>query len=119
MYISLSMWIVILRRNNEKYINKNNLTILTMEIDITKLTSKGQVVIPQEIREGKKLKPGERFLVYDIEDSIVLKRISNLEGTKNIKEFEKIFSKTWKIAKSRGINKKDVEKEIADYRKDA
>lgn len=88
-----------------------------MEIDITKLTSKGQVVIPQEIRKEKKLKSGERFLVYDTEDSIVLKRIKNLEESRDIKEFEEIFKKTWKIAKSKGITRKDVEKEITEYRK--
>lgn len=89
-----------------------------MEIEITKLTSKGQVVIPQEIREEKKLKPGERFLVYDTEDSIVLKRVKNLQEAKSVKEFERIFAKTWKIAKSRGITRNDAEKEIEDYRKE-
>ncbi|MAG47591.1 hypothetical protein CL617_03220 [archaeon] len=89
-----------------------------MDIDITKLTSKGQVVIPQEIREEKKLKSGERFLVYDTEDSIVLKRIKNLKEAKDIKEFEEVFAKTWKIAKSRNVTKKDVEKEIVEHRKE-
>lgn len=90
-----------------------------MKLDITKLTSKGQIVIPQEIRKEKKLKSGERFLIYDIEDTIVLKKIANLQEVKDVKEFEKLFSKTWKIAKSRNITKKDIEKEITQYRKDA
>ncbi len=89
-----------------------------MEIEITKLTSKGQVVIPQGIREERGLKSGEKFLVYDTDDSIVLKRIINLQEAKDINELEEIFAKTWKIAKSRNITREDVEKEIMKYRKE-
>ncbi len=89
-----------------------------MSMEITKMTSRGQVVIPQDIRQDKDLKEGERFLVYDLDDSIVLKRIKNLEKAKNINEFEKIFSSMRKTAKSRGITKKDVAEEIETYRKE-
>lgn len=90
-----------------------------MAIEITKMTSKGQVVIPQEMREEKGIKEGERFLVYDLSDSIVLKRVKNLEAAKSIDEFEKVFSSTWAVAKKSGVKEKDVEAEIASYRKSA
>ena len=90
-----------------------------MTMEITKITSKGQVVIPQDIREGNMIKPGERFIVYDLEDSIVLKRIKNLEAAKTIDEFEKAFRSTWETAKKRGVTNKDVKVEIAAYRKSA
>ena len=86
-----------------------------MNIEITKMTSKGQVVIPQDIRENKGLKEGEKFLVYDLEDSIILKRVKYLEKTKNRNEFENVFASMWKTAK--GITRKDVETEITAYRK--
>ncbi len=89
-----------------------------MKIEITKLTSKGQIVLPQDIREEKNLKVGERFLVYDTEDSIILKRIKNLEKASDINEFEKAFAKTWKISKEKGISKKDIDAEITAYRKE-
>ncbi len=89
-----------------------------MVIDITKITSKGQVVIPQEIREEKRIKAGERFLVYDLEDSIVLKRVKNLETVRTMDEFERAFSSTWSTAKKKGIIKKDAEAELSAYRKD-
>ena len=60
---------------------------IEMVIEITKMTSKGQVVIPQEMREEKGIKEGERFLVYDLSDSIVRKRVKNLEAAKSIDEF--------------------------------
>ena len=90
-----------------------------MTIEITKMTSKGQVVIPQEMREEKGIKEGERFLVYDLSDSIVLKRVKNLEAAKSIDEFEKVISSTWAAAKKSGVKEKDAEVEIASYRKSA
>ena len=52
------------------------------------------------------------------QDSIILKRIKNLEEAKDIEKFEKAFKSMWKTAKARGIKKRDVEKEIEAYRKD-
>lgn len=89
-----------------------------MYVEVTKMTSRGQVVIPQDIREKKGIREGERFLVYDIDDNIVLKRVKNLEKAKNLNEFEKVFSSMWKTAKARGITKKDVAEEIKAYRKE-
>jgi len=89
-----------------------------MNMEITKMTSRGQVVIPQDIRQNNDLKEGERFLVYDLDDSIVLKRIKNLEKAKDMEEFEKVFAKTWKIAQKRGITRDDVKEEIKAYRKE-
>ncbi len=89
-----------------------------MEVEITKMTSKGQVVIPQEIREEAKLNEGEKFLVYDLDGSIVLKRIKNIDKVKNIDEFEKTFASLWKTSKTRGVTKEDAEKEIKAYRKE-
>jgi AbrB family looped-hinge helix DNA binding protein len=89
-----------------------------MEIEISRITSKGQVVIPQEIRERKGIKEGERFLVFDSDDSIIFKRVKNLEAIKNLTEFENIFKSMWKTAKEKNISKKDVEKEIEKVRKE-
>lgn len=90
-----------------------------MAIEITKMTSKGQVVIPHEIREGRGIKPGERFLVVDLNDNILLKRVKNLESAKTIDDFEKTFSSMWDTARSMGISQKDVASELAAYRKEA
>ena len=51
-----------------------------MEIEISKITSKGQVVIPQEIREELSLKEGMPFAVTAQGDSILLKRIEIKSG---------------------------------------
>lgn len=87
-----------------------------MEIEITKMTSKGQVVIPQEIRDKEGLREGERFFVYSKDDSIILKRAKKLEAVDDYKEFERVFNKAWKIAKEKRITRKDVEEEIKAIR---
>jgi AbrB family looped-hinge helix DNA binding protein len=89
-----------------------------MNIEITKITSKGQVVIPQDIRERKEIGEGEKFIVYDTDDSIILKRVKNLEKVKDVKELEKTFGSMWKTTKTKNINEKDIENEIATHRKE-
>lgn len=89
-----------------------------MDIEITKMTSKGQVVIPQSLRQDKGIKEGEKFLVYYTGENIVLKRVKGLEKSKNINDFEEAFASMWKTAKSRGITKRDIEQEIKAHRKE-
>ena len=40
----------------------------------TKLSSKGQVVIPAAIRERLKLRPGDELLIQEHDDEVVLKK---------------------------------------------
>lgn len=48
-----------------------------MEIELTKISSKGQVVIPQKVRESLELYDGQTLAVSTKDDIIVLKKISN------------------------------------------
>ena len=62
-----------------------------MEIELTKMSSKGQVVIPQKVRERLNLKDGETLAVSTENDLVVLKKIKNpleddLETFNEIKE---------------------------------
>ena len=87
-----------------------------MEVDITKMTSKGQVVIPQDIRDKIGVQEGERFFVYISDDSIILKRTKKLEAAEGIKKFDIIFNSMWKTARKRGVTPSDVESEIKAVR---
>jgi len=44
-------------------------------VNITKISSKGQIVIPREIRERLKVREGNLFVITDQDDSICLKKI--------------------------------------------
>jgi len=57
--------------------------VLTMEtINITKISSKGQVVIPQEMR--KHLQEGDKLVVIKNKDQIILKKAEDF--SKNIED---------------------------------
>jgi len=74
-----------------------------VEINITKLSSKGQVVIPSEMR--KKIKVGEKLLIIQNKDSIILKKASDMdEQLKEDLEFAKRTEDAWKrIESGKGI----------------
>ena len=44
-----------------------------MAVETTKMSSRGQVVIPEEIRNRLGLKTGDRFLVIADNDVVILK----------------------------------------------
>lgn len=66
-----------------------------MNISITKLSSKGQVVIPREMRQG--FKEGEKLIIIQENNSIILRRASSLkEVFKEDLEFERRTREAWK-----------------------
>jgi len=83
-----------------------------MEIAFTKMSKKGQVVIPKNIRERVNFKPTDKFIVYDVKGSVVIKKI---EKKNLIKEAEKIFSMI--DSKKLKLKPEDIEEEISAVRK--
>jgi AbrB family looped-hinge helix DNA binding protein len=46
-----------------------------MNVEMAKISPKGQVVIPQRIRDELSIKAGNRFVVYTVDDSIVFRKL--------------------------------------------
>jgi len=84
-----------------------------VKISLTKLSSKGQIVVPKALREMLGLKTGEIFAVYGKGDVIILKRIK----LPTEKEFDKLLRWGEEFAKKRGIKREDIMKAIQDMRK--
>ena len=66
-----------------------------MEIALTKMSSKGQIVIPSELRED--MKEGDQFLVIKNGNQLIFKKASELD--KNLKEdleFARRTEEAWK-----------------------
>ena len=64
-------------------------------INITRVSSKGQIVIPQEMREG--LEEGDKLIVIKNGDQLILKKAENFD--KNIEEdleFAKRTEEAWR-----------------------
>lgn len=65
-----------------------------ININVTKLSSKGQIVIPSEMRED--LKEGDELLIIKHDHRIILKKIKNLtEEMKEDLEFAKKTEEAW------------------------
>ena len=77
------------------------------EVQITTTSPKGQVVIPQEIREQMRIESGTKFAVYGRGDTIIFKRVE----LPTVKDFERLarFGRTF--ATKKGIKEKDVLKD--------
>ena len=59
-----------------------------MDIGITKMSSKGQVVIPEELRED--IAEGEKMIIIKNNDQLIMKRAKDFD--KNVQE-DLIFAK--------------------------
>jgi len=86
---------------------------MTEELEVTTMSEKGQVVIPQSIRKELGIKPKTKFLVYGRGDTVIMKKLE-LPDLK--KEWEDIFKLMDK--KELKISDKEIEKEIAEARKE-
>lgn len=82
------------------------------KLEVTSLSSRGQVVIPQEIRDKLNLHAGEKFIVIGEDDTVILKKLE----VPSFKGFDKLLKKTREFAKKKGIKPSDVEKAIKRVR---
>lgn len=78
----------------------------------TRMSSKGQVVIPETIRKRLKLEEGAQFIVVGDADVIILKAIA----PPDLGEFDTLIQQARKQAKAAGLKKKDIESAIAKAR---
>jgi AbrB family looped-hinge helix DNA binding protein len=79
----------------------------------TKMSSKGQVVIPEEIRDRLGLKPGAQFIVVGDRDVVILKVIH----TPDMAEFDELVGRARKAAKQAGMRPADVQTAIRKVRR--
>lgn len=84
------------------------------KFETTTLSSRGQVVIPQDIREDLHLEVGSKFIVVGREDTIMLKKIE----IPKFEKFDEIVEKGRKFAKKKNIKPKDVSQAIKEFRKE-
>ncbi len=78
----------------------------------TKMSSKGQVVIPEEIRKRLGLKAGSQFVVVGDKDTVILKAIS----PPSMVEFDELISEARRQARLAGMNRSHIAAAIAKAR---
>ena len=79
----------------------------------TRLSSKGQVVIPEEVRNDLGLREGDQFVVIGQGDAVILKVIT----PPKLEDFQKLLSQARVEAKKAGIKKADLKSAIAKVRR--
>ncbi len=83
------------------------------QLATTRMSSKGQVVIPEEIRNRLHLSVGSHFVVLGEGDSIIFKTLT----APSIKDFDGLIQKARKQAKAAGIKPLDISKAVTTVRK--
>ena len=74
----------------------------------TKMSSKGQVVIPEEIREQLGLEPGTQFVVVGDRDVVILKTLS----PPSLSEFDGLIGEARRQAKLAKMKRSDIKKAV-------
>lgn len=73
-------------------------------LSTTRMSSKGQVVIPEDIRKRLKLKAGSQFVVVGDNDVVILKAIT----PPSMKEFDALIAKARRKGKEAAPKQSDI-----------
>jgi len=79
----------------------------------TKMSSKGQVVIPEGIRKRLGLTTGSQFVVVGEKDTVILKTIS----APTLADFDELVSEARRQARQAGMKRSDVAAAIREARR--
>jgi AbrB family looped-hinge helix DNA binding protein len=82
-------------------------------IETTKMSSKGQIVIPEDIRNRLGLKTGDKFLVMGDRDVVILKALTG----PSLEEFDGLIKTARKQAKEAGLKRSEIAKAVTKSRK--
>ena len=78
----------------------------------TRMSSKGQVVIPENVRNDLGLRTGDEFVVLAQNGVVLLKGISK----PSMREFDSLIKKARRQAKAAGLRRADVAKAVGATR---
>lgn len=75
-----------------------------MDFEIATIGERGQVVIPQSLREELSIHKGDKFMVLQRGDMLVLKKLS----APSMGDFDRMLRKSHAHAKKHGLTEKDL-----------
>lgn len=85
---------------------------MSEEPQVTTISEKGQIVIPQSIRKELGIKPKTKFLVYGKGDTVIMKKLELPDMKKEWSEIFKVMDK-----KNLKLSESEIQKEVAETRK--
>lgn len=84
-----------------------------MQVELTRVSEKGQVVIPSSLRREMGIRKSDQFLIFGEDGTVILKKI---EKPAIKKTFDEIAGPLRKAAKQAGLTKTDLKKAIREVR---
>jgi AbrB family looped-hinge helix DNA binding protein len=78
----------------------------------TRVSSKGQVVIPAAVKKAAGMRRGEELLVIAIGDTIVMKKLSALS-------FDEVAKPIWRTVKAMGLSGEDLDELVEEAKTQA
>jgi AbrB family looped-hinge helix DNA binding protein len=88
-----------------------------MDVETTKMSSKGQIVIPQDIREELRATEGTVFAVVASKDTIILKKIETPSKERLIQELETIAKEGKRRLERKGLKESDIPRIVQQSRR--
>ena len=82
--------------------------------ELVKMSPKGQLVVPKDIRKGEKFNPSDRFVAVRINGGVVFKKV-NIPLIKA--DFQSLSKEIEKHFKEKNITRKDVKEAVKWARK--
>jgi antitoxin PrlF len=82
-----------------------------MEMEVSRMSSKGQVTIPKSIRERLRLHDGDKIAFIEENEKITITKASTLS-------FNKLANEIAKIAEEKGITEEDMLEELERVREE-
>jgi len=79
----------------------------------TKMSSKGQVVIPEDVRRKLGLDAGTQFIVVGEDDVVILKRVK----APSMRDFDRLVRKARAQARAAGLKRSDIASAVAEVRR--
>ena len=78
----------------------------------TRMSSRGQVVIPEDVRKQLNLEAGAQFVVVGEDDVVILKTIKQ----PSMKDFDALVRQARRHARASGMKRSDIVRSIARVR---
>ena len=85
-----------------------------MALELTRLSERGQIVIPTELRKSMNLKEGERFIVMGLGDTIVLRK---LELSQERLRLKRLIRESRERARKTGFSEEEITRLVQETRK--
>jgi AbrB family looped-hinge helix DNA binding protein len=79
-----------------------------MDFEVASIGERGQVVIPQSFREQMGLSKGDKFMVLQRGDMLLLKKMK----APTMEDFDRMLKKSQEHAKKHGMTPKDLQDAI-------